>query len=370
MTPLRVVHLVEALGTGGLERVVASLSRHARSRGIEVEVLSAVRGGNVAAEMEAGGLPVRILGATGYRPGDILKTVRALKNFAPDVVHSHGHFAGVLARAAAWWAGVPIVLHHLHTIDTTLGAKHRGLERLLARVTWRVLCCTRAVATHAVDDLGVPEGILVVVPNGIEPAPASGAPAILARIGPPGTPVVGCLGSLNPHKGQAVLLRALEHFPPEHVLPTVVFIGDGPGRAALESLAATLPRRPRILFLGERLDARALLPAFDLLVVPSVAREGFSLAAIEAMDAGIPVVASRVGGLPEVVDEGRTGILVPPDDPAALAGAVMALLDRPERRRLLGAEGRRQVESRFRAEAMGRRIESLYEEAIHARRAA
>jgi len=370
MSPLRVVHLVEALDTGGLEHVVASLARHARERGFEVGVVCAVRAGHVAAEIEAADVRVRVLGATGYRPRDILKAAHALREMGPDIVHSHGHFAGVLGRAAAWWAGIPIAVHHLHTIDTTLRRRHRRLERLLAGVTWRVLCCSRAVAEHARHDLAVPSSLLLIVPNGIDPAPASSEGTARAAIGNPAAPIVGCLGSLAPHKGQAVLLRSLEHLPPDRPLPTIVFIGDGPERPALESLAASLSRRPRVLFLGERRDARSLLPAFDLLVVPSIAREGFGLAAIEAMDAGIPVVASRVGGLPEVVEDGRTGVLVPPGDAAALARAVSRLLEGPENRRSLGAEGHRRVEERFRAAAMARRVEDLYEEAMHARQAA
>jgi glycosyltransferase involved in cell wall biosynthesis len=370
MRPLRVVHLVEALGTGGLEHVVASLSRYARDRGFEVDVLCAVRAGRVAAEIEATGVSVRVLGATGYRPRDILGAARALREIGPDIVHSHGHFAGVLGRAAAWWAGVPIAVHHMHTIDTTLRRRHRRLERLLAGVTWRVLCCSRAVAAHAAEDLGVPEALLLIVPNGVDPPPLSTVDTALAEIGRPAAPIVGCLGSLTPHKGQGVLLRAIEHLPPDRPLPTIVFIGDGPERSTLETLVATLGRRPRVLFLGERHDARSLLPAFDLVVVPSLAREGFGLAAIEAMDAGIPVIASRVGGLPEVVEDGRTGLLVPPGDSAALAEAMTRLLERPETRRSFGAEGHRRVEQHFRAAVMARRVETLYEEAMHARRAA
>ena len=370
MRPLRVVHLVEALGIGGLERVVQSLARHARAQGLAVEVLCAVRGGPVAAEIESCGTRVSVLGATGYRPRDILLTARALGKLGPDVVHSHGHFAGVLGRAAAWWAGVPITVHHLHSIDSTLRERHLKLERFLSRFTHRVLCCSRAVAEHARRSLRVPEALLLVVPNGIEPPPAVKREAALARLGRPKAPVIGCLGSLTPHKGQAVLLRALDHLPGDRPLPTIVFIGDGPEKAALESLAAGRTRPSRVLFLGERPDARSFLPAFDLVVVPSIAREGFGLAAIEALDAGVPVVASRVGGLPEVVDENRSGLLVPPGDPASLAAAVLRLLDRPEERRALGAEGRRQVEERFRATLMGNRVLELYEEANHARRAA
>lgn len=369
MRPLRVVHLVEALGTGGLERVVQSLARQAREHGLEVSVLCAVRGGPLAAEIESWGTRVRVLGVTGYRPRDMLLTARAFGEMRPDVVHSHGHFAGVLGRAAAWWAGAPIAVHHLHTLDTTLRARHLGLERFLSRLTHRVLCCSRAVAGHARSVLRLPEALLLVVPNGIEPPPAVDREQALAGLGRPPAPLIGCVGSLTPHKGQAVLLRALHHLPRDRPT-TIVFVGDGPEKAALESLAAGQAPSSRVLFLGSRQDARALLPAFDLVVVPSIAREGFGLAAIEALDAGVPVVASRVGGLPEVVDDGRTGLLVPPGEPAALAAALRRLLDRPEERRILGAEGHRQVEKRFRAATMARRVEDLYEEAFRARRAA
>jgi len=369
MSALRVVHLVEALGVGGLERVVQSLALHARRHGLMVEILCAVRGGPVAAEMEAAGHRVRVLGVTGYRPRDLLRAARALRDMKPDVVHSHGHFAGVLGRAASWWAGPPIAVHHLHTTDTTLCYRHRRLERFLARLTHRIICCSRAVADHARLDLGIAAALLAIVPNGIDPPPPLDRDDALERLGRPASPIIGCVGTLAPHKGQSVLLRALEGWPSGQVSPTVVFIGEGSERPALEVLAAQR-RNARVLFMGERRDARSLLAAFDILVAPSVEREGFGLAALEAMDAGLPVVASRLGGLPEIVEDGRTGLLVPPDDPQALAAALASLLERPDLRRSLGAAGRRRVEERFRAARQAEQIEDLYEEAIRARRAA
>mgnify|MGYP001561056856 CR=1 FL=1 len=372
MTPLRVVHLVEALGTGGLERVVQALARHADARRFRIEVLCAVQGGPVAREIEAAGIRVRVLGAAGYRPRDILAAARLIKEIGADVVHSHGHFAGVLGRGAAWWAGAPVAVHHLHTIDTTLEDRHRRLERFLLRLTSRLLCCSDAVARHASRDLKAPQRLLAVVPNGIDPPPAMTRAQALDRLGLGGIsgPIVGCVGGLSRHKGQAVLVQALGHLAEDRRLPTLVLVGDGPERPRLESAAAGLQGRARVVFAGERPDARALLPAFDLLVVPSIEREGFGLAALEGMDAGLPVVASRLGGLPEVLEDGRTGLLVPPGDARALAVAIERLLANPEERRALGAAGRRQVESRFRAALMTRRVEDVYEEALRERRAA
>ncbi len=370
MRPLRVVHLVEALDTGGLERVVQTLVRHADGRRFRVEVVCAVRGGQVAMEIEASGAPVRCLGATGYRPRDILRAARLLREIDPDILHTHGHFAGALGRGAAWWSDVPAVVHHLHTIDTTLRGRHRRLERLLARLCRRVLCCSGAVAAHASADLRIPAGLLAVVPNGIDPPPVSSRSDALALVGRPNPPIVGCVGGLTPHKGQAVLLRAIARLPSDALSPTVVLVGDGPERCALEAEATALGLRSRVVLMGERVDARRLLPAFDIVVVPSIGREGFGLAALEAMDAGVPVVASRVGGLPEVVQDGSTGVLVPPGDAPALAAAIARLLASPEERRAMGVRGKKRVESMFRAVPMTRRVEGLYEEILCERRAA
>ncbi|OLC54085.1 MAG: hypothetical protein AUH92_04710 [Acidobacteria bacterium 13_1_40CM_4_69_4] len=370
MRPVRVVHLVEALGTGGLERVVQALVRHTDGRRFRVEVLCAARGGPVAAEIGATGATVRVLGATGYRPRDILKAARRLREIGADILHSHGHFAGVLGRGASWWSGLPVVVHHLHTIDTTLRERHRRLEQFLARLSERVVCCSGAVATHAARDLRISARLLTVVPNGIDPPPPAARADALELLGRPAAPIVGCVGGLARHKGQAVLLRAVGRLSEGGAGPTLVIVGDGPERQALEAAAAALAGRARVLFTGERADARHLLPAFDVAVVPSIEREGFGLAALEAMDAGLPVVASRVGGIPEVVRDGQTGLLVPPGDEEALAAAIARLLERPEERGGFGAEGRRRVESRFRAAPMARRIEDLYEEALRERRAA
>src|SRR5262249_35173095 len=144
------------------------------SAGLEIEVVCLAAGGPIAASIEAEGTPVRVLSLGGYRPRDVLRAARILRDMRPDVVHSHGHVAGSLARSASSWAGAPAGVHHLHTIDVTLRPRHRALERILAGLTDRVVCCSSAVAAHARRDLGVPGNRIAVVPNGIEPAPRVG----------------------------------------------------------------------------------------------------------------------------------------------------------------------------------------------------
>jgi glycosyltransferase involved in cell wall biosynthesis len=170
---------------------------------------------------------------------------------------------------------------------------------------------------------------------------------------------------VQPHKGQACLLHAFATASRDPAGPaTLILLGEGPERDALERQAAALGIAPRVRFLGARADARRLLPGFDLFVTPSIGREGLSLATLEAMDAAIPVVASRLGGLVEVVDHDHTGLLVPEGDAPALGAAMTSILARPDRGRALGAAGRERVEREFRAAAMVARVESIYEVAL------
>ncbi|HUD72772.1 MAG TPA: glycosyltransferase, partial [Dongiaceae bacterium] len=354
MKRARVLHVVEALGLGGLERVVALLARRASPR-FAVEVLALARGGQVAAEMEADGTPVRRLDLHDYYPGSVLRVARALVTARPDVVHTHGHFAGAAGRLAARLVGLRVVVHHLHTADDTLRLRHRHLERLLAALTRRVICCSDAVAEHARRELGISWQRVVVVRNGIDPPPPIGRDAARLALGRPPEPVIGCVAALQPHKGHTHLLQAVAALPEALRAGSLVLAGAGPERARLEAQAAALGLGGMVRFLGERPDVRDLLPAFDLMVAPSIGREGLGVAVLEAMDAGIPVVASRVGGLSEVVLDRTTGTLVPEGDVDALAGAMRSLLTDPVRARAFGDAGRRRVEDLFRAAGMVRR---------------
>jgi glycosyltransferase involved in cell wall biosynthesis len=369
MSARTVVHVLEAFGIGGLERIALTLARHLDPRGWRPHILCLVAGGALASEAERSGIAVDVLGLRDYYPRSIARLARRLRALRPAVVHTHGHFAGVAGRAAAWWAGVPAIIHHLHTTDTSLRSRHHRLERWIGAITTRTLVCSRTVADHATLTVGLDPAGMTVVANGIDPPPAVTRAEALAAIAGAESPVIGCVGALAPHKGQARLLEAVARLSFRVRRGTVVLVGDGSERGRLESIAASI-RGWRAILPGARIDARRILPAFDVAVVPSVEREGFGLAALEAMDTGCPVVASRLGGLAEILEDGRTGILVRPGDAAGLAEAIGGLLAWPERGRRIGIEARRTVETFYRASRMVRRVQTIYEEALDARIAA
>ncbi|HPF36174.1 MAG TPA: glycosyltransferase [Candidatus Krumholzibacteria bacterium] len=205
-----------------------------------------------------------------------------------------------------------------------------------------------------------------VIPNGVEAA-ALRAAADADRVRPaldlrPGAPVIAMIGEVGWRKDQATLLEALARLAPDRDF-TALIAGEGPDRAALERRTAELGLTDRVRWLGFRTDAADLMAASDLLALPT-REEGFPNTLLEAMALGLPVVSTPVDGIPELVLHGETGLLVPPQDPAALAAALAALLDDPSRRRVLGEAGRRRAETEFDQTRIMDRVDALIRETL------
>jgi glycosyltransferase involved in cell wall biosynthesis len=175
---------------------------------------------------------------------------------------------------------------------------------------------------------------------------------------------IGAVGRLAPEKGMDVLVRAFQQIVRSEPRARLVLVGDGPERGNLEKLARTAGVSDRVAFLGWRDDAVRLNAAFDVAAVPSVWDEPFGLVVVEAMAAGIPVVASAVGGIPEIIEPGSTGWLVSPGDPDALADALIAALRDPARREAMGREARRQAGERFSMESCRRKYYEVFEKVL------
>lgn len=285
----------------------------------------------------------------------------ALRRLRPDLVSSHSTKAGLVARAAARLAGLPSVFtaHGWSFTDGTGGGRVYALaERLAARVTTRIITVSdhdRALALRR--GIG-PAERLVTIHNGMADAPG-------ARSDPGAAPPrIVMVGRMERQKDHATLLRALGDCG---ALPWELdLVGDGPLRPALETQAARLGLGGRVRFLGSRRDVPEVLARGQVFVL-ATNWEGLPLSVIEAMRAGLPVVATAVGGTGELVAEGRTGFLVPRGDAGAMGSRLRSLLADPAQRRELGAAGRARYEEAFTFERMFAATLAIYEEAVRDR---
>jgi glycosyltransferase involved in cell wall biosynthesis len=282
-----------------------------------------------------------------------------------DVLHTHTlAAANTLGRLAARWARIPVV-SHLH-IENHFRAATRWFVRAADNRSARLCAALVAVSEdtkRAYERQGYPRRIEVVY-NGVE---LDGSPTrgVRAELGiPDGAPLVGEIGRLCDVKGQRELIAALAQVPDARaVLVGADLEQGGAFQSALERDAERLGVRDRVVFAGRRENAAELLAELDVLALPSWT-EGLPLVVLEAMARRRPVVATPVGGTPEVVVDGETGLLVPPRDPDALAAALRTLLADADLRRRMGEAGYERVRARFSAAAMTGRVLAIYDEVL------
>ena len=271
------------------------------------------------------------------------------------VVQACDLYTNVFALPAAAVAGVPVRLGSRRGLNPDRSAAHRAAQQLSYRFAHRIITNSEAVGL-GLRRQGYGPDRLVVIPNGLDTSRFRP----IARCG--GIRRIGTLARLHPVKGLDILLEAVALVRRD--LPDVeaLIIGDGPERAALERRIAALGLSDRVRLVGHREDVPAALAGLDLFVLPSRS-EAFPNALMEAMASALPVVATEVGGVPEIVDHGYTGLLVPPGQPDRLADAIRELAAQPERARTFGRRARAEVIRRYSFDRMVARFEALYLEA-------
>jgi glycosyltransferase involved in cell wall biosynthesis len=380
---MRILHLITTLGPGGAEQIVYDLATRLDHDRFEVGVCSILdpvgRRGVFAERLHAAGVPVDTLGLTSRHQWLRTRRLRRLlRERKPDVLHCHLFHANLLGRWYGRRAGVPVILSTVHIAERRTRPWRFRLERATDPCGTLTVCVSNAVRDFQAAKTGLPHERFVVIPNGIDtsrfaavPGPDRPAGAGRSAVGTgirselgiaPDASVIGGVGRLDPQKGYRHLVaafgRILDHLPGAHL----VIAGDGPQRPLLESLAAELPRTDCVHLLGRRDDVPDLLAALDVFAMPSV-YEGFGLTLAEAMAAGVPVVASNVDSLPEVLGledpGGPHGRLVPPADPDALAAALLDTLRNPHPDQLAAA--RRRILEHYDVNIMIERYKALYE---------
>ena len=374
MKRYKVLHVIRP-AAGGMKRHLLTLVKYAPRGGFELGV-AGPPGDMLAAAAELGAkvFPIPLKG--GLNPVQdaraVLQLARLLKEERVTIVHAHGSKAGLVGRVAARVAGTPIVFFTAHNsifYEEWPDYKKSAfalVEKMLARNTYRIITVSEALRQELVAKEGLKPEQVVTVFNGIETDEFEIAESrtvlrqrlcLLRK-----ALVVGTVARLAPQKGVRYIVEAAGLFHPDE-RPLFLVVGDGPLREELQALARKVGVADSVVFTGMREDIPLLLAALDLLVVPSVT-EGLPLILLEGMAAALPVVATAVGGIPEAVVDGETGILVPPQNAEALASGINRILRNPDRARELGAAGRRRVRELFTAQRMVGRVAELYGEAI------
>jgi glycosyltransferase involved in cell wall biosynthesis len=365
----KVLFCIWALEAGGAERFLVELAKRVPRDRFDAKVVCLARKGPWAREAESAGIEVLSLDKkTGFDLGIVGRLRRLFRAERPDIVNTHLWTADVWARLAAILEKVPRIVVTEQNVDVWKKAHHRLIDRLLFRRTDKVVCVSDQVKAFYRDHLGVPEAKLEVIPNAISvtpPAPPEGSRPLRDEIGASAEDfVLLCAARLHPQKAHVVLFEAARRLLAEGAPPfRVALAGEGSLRPELEQRARALGLGDRVHFLGFRNDVRALLPQADAFVLPSL-YEGLPLSALEAMAAGLPVVVTRVGGNPGIVDDGVNGLMVEPGDPKALAAALGRVLRDRALGRALGEEGRRRVAERHDIERVAARTYSLFDELL------
>jgi glycosyltransferase involved in cell wall biosynthesis len=365
---IRVAQIITGLELGGGGAVVSTIGRALDRTRFEMDVYCINEGGDMQPELERLGYRVVWLeGAWDYRRRlmpysvrQILRLAGMLRASQYDVVHTHIFPADVIGRVAARLAGVPVMVKSLHNMGQWKTTRHIVADRFLGRWTGAVICCSAFQLDVASAQERMRPGVGVVINNGVAlhrfDVPRSAALARELGLDPQRL-VVGTVGRMVEAKGHRYFVEAIPQVLARRPDAQFLFVGDGQLRKTLWDQLPTAAR-PNVCFAGARADIPELMALMDVFVFPSIS-EAFGIALIEAMASRLPVVASDIRPLRDIVVPGETGLLVPAHSSGPLADAIISLLENPERERF-GACGRRRVESHYTDEQMVRATEDIY----------
>jgi len=367
---LKVLHIQKVAGIAGSENHLLTLLPLLRSAGFAPTMLALADGCGgekpFVEAMEQQGIPTETLPIrSDVDPALVLKLARHIGSGNFRLVHTHLYHADLYGGLVAKLKAVPALVSTRHNQDPFRASyPYRVLTGLTRRWTDHVICISESVRNFCLTAEGVSASRLSVVYYGLQEKPTPSDR--VSRNWPSEGPVLGMVARLIPQKGHSNALHALARLAGQFPTIQLVLVGEGRLSRDLAAQAEELHIQDRVQFLGYQPEAAKLMAGFDVFVHPS-RWEGFGLVFLEAMNASLPIVATTVGAIPEIVVHGETGLLVPPDDPVALADAIAALLRDRDLARNFGLAGRQRAEREFTVERMVEQTAGVYRRVLEGR---
>jgi len=364
-----ILFLISSEGYYGVENMLIALALQLSQQGCRC-IVGVFRNScsphtEISAQAERHGLAVEIIDCNGRWDRSAVAHIRRLiAKHNVDVLHSHGYKTDLYALAAAMRNRVALVATSHNWPSKLLSMRiYAALDRLALRMFDKVIVVSDTVA-RILRNSGVAMEKVAMIPNGVDLARFRTAiPKLRIENGLPKNPVVGFVGRLVPEKGGALLMRAAQHVLSKHPNVTFVLVGEGPAAAEWKTLASELGISKNVIFAGARDDIPQVYASFDMVVLPSLV-EAMPMCLLEAMAAGRPVIATRVGAVPRLILDSQTGLLLQPGVTSALAMAIIRLLESPDLACRLGENGRARVAQHFSAEVMAKRYIAMYDQVL------
>lgn len=364
MSPLRILFLIDSLRMGGAERVTIALLPHLDRQRVTPIICPISMDGESPLGGQLGDVTRRDLNAKRLLdPAAFARLLKVVDEEKIDLIHAQLQYATIFAAGVHWRKKTPVVVtRHLIGDDEfhwREKMRNRVEQWVIRQTVTKVISVSDAAKEHYRKLVNLPPERFITIYNGIDVdkfTPAEDKSAIRQNLNlPTDQPVVIMVGVMRQGKGQNVLIEAAKQVENAHFW----LVGDGEERPNLEKQAAGLENR--LHFLGQRMDIPDLLKAADLFVLPSDS-EALPTVLIEAGAAGLPCIATRVGGIPEIIQDGTTGVIIPPRDPLALAQAMHRLLSEPEKIQQMGLAARQRILKFFTLPQQAEATMKLYEE--------
>ncbi|MBI5961164.1 MAG: glycosyltransferase [Chloroflexi bacterium] len=370
---LRLLYVIDSLKIGGAEMLLLGMARRYLSEGHEIRIAYFSEGG-LHKDFEALGIPLTRLSQRGLKdPRALTRLVNLIRTYRPDVIHTHLFKSDLVGQIGAALTRVPARISTLHnTSQWRKNPLFSGIMRGVMLPCDRIIAVTQYVRDYAHQWSHYPLSRMIVIENGVDTIrfdPDHTTPLDRQAVWglAPDSPVIGVIGRLHPAKGHDILLRAAVEIVREVPTAQLIIIGDGELRAALESLSIELSLQDHVVFTGFMRDMPGVMAALDVVVFSS-RWEGLPVTLLEAMSMGRPVVATSVGGIPDVLTHETNGLLVLPDNPAALAQEVLRILRDVTLAGRLGKSAQETICERYSADVMVQRIMKLYREILEAKK--